>query len=237
MIAASLLLLVCCDASAFESYTVETKDTIDWRCGDTLIWRFPHADASTAASASERLNAAVRRKFRLQDIVVKHVDGKWALMVGSTKIISSEKSHARGSGMDPKTIALMWLSRIYDAAGKSFADPLTDRYRLKGEHVLTSKVSWYGGRFIGRKCANGEIFTDTHLSAAAKSLPFGTLVRVTLASGKKSVIVRITDRFREHNGRALDISTAAADILGIKRAGVASVKLEVIGRVDVIGGR
>ncbi len=73
-------------------------------------------------------------------------------------------------------------------------------------------------------------------SAAAKNLPFGTLVRVTVPATKKSIVVRVTDRFSEHKGRALDISSAAADLLGIKRAGVANVQIQVIGRVDKIGG-
>ncbi len=129
----------------------------------------------------------------------------------------------------------MWLTRLYDAVGRMHAAPLNDRYKLKGGYDITSRVSWYGGKFIGRKSASGEIFTDTHMSAAAKSLPFGTLVRVTVPATKKSVVVRVTDRFAEHKGRALDISSAAADLLGIKRAGVANVQIQVIGRVDKIG--
>ena len=95
----------------------------------------------------------------------------------------------------------------------------------------------YGGKLIGRKFANGERFTESHLSAAAKNLPFGTLVKITRAANGRSVVVRITDRFAEHKNRLLDISQAAAELLCIKDMGVAKVMVSVIGRVDKVGGR
>ncbi|MCL2684690.1 MAG: septal ring lytic transglycosylase RlpA family protein, partial [Synergistaceae bacterium] len=61
-------------------------------------------------------------------------------------------------------------------------------------------MSWYSEKFIGRKFANGERVTRTHLAAAARTLPFGTLVKVTAPSGR-SVVVRITDRFPGRKNR------------------------------------
>ncbi|MDR3322420.1 MAG: septal ring lytic transglycosylase RlpA family protein, partial [Synergistaceae bacterium] len=106
-----------------------------------------------------------------------------------------------------------------------------------GSFEVDTSVSWYGGKFVGKKFANGEQFTDSHLTAAAQNLPFGTLVKVTTPATGKSVVVRITDRFKERKNRVLDISQAAADLLGIKGMGVAKARIQVIGRVDLIGGK
>ena len=224
-------------AHAWPSTALREKDAVAWKVGDVLVWRFPVADEATVRAVSDRFNAAYKKGFRLTDLKVRKHNGKWMLYAGNTALLAAAKEHARGAGTDPRTIGVMWLTRLYDAMGKMHAAPLGDRYKLKGGFVVTSRISWYGGKFVGRKCANGEVFTETHMSAAAKNLPFGTLVRVTVPATKKSVVVRVTDRFSEHKGRALDISSAAADLLGIKRAGVVSAQLQVIGRVDKIGGK
>lgn len=225
-----------CAASAYPSMVVSGKETADWRVGEVLIWRFPKADADKAVKISDRFDELFAKGFLLEELHIKHLSGKWTLMRGKDALLAAEKSFTRGS-MDEKMMSTVWLSRLYEAIGAMYAEPLTDRYKIKGGHRIDSKVSWYGGRFLGRKCANGEIFTDTHISAAAKSLPFGTLVKVTVPSTGRSVVVRITDRFAEHKGRALDLSTAAADILKIKRMGIAPVRIEVIGRVGKAGGK
>ena len=233
----ALLFFFALPAHAWPSTTSRDKDTVIWKFGDVLIWRFPAGDEAAVRAMSDRLNAAYKRGFRLVDLKVRKHDGKWTLYVGNTALLAAAKGHARGAGTDPRTIGTMWLARLYDAVGRMHAAPLGDRYKLKGGYSIASRISWYGGKFVGRKCANGEIFTETHMSAAAKNLPFGTLVRVTIPSTKKSVVVRVTDRFSEHKGRALDLSSAAAELLGIKRAGVANAQIQVIGRVDKIGGK
>jgi rare lipoprotein A len=89
-------------------------------------------------------------------------------------------------------------------------------------------ASWYGGKFQGRKTANGEIFDTNKLTAAHKTLSFGTKVRVTETESGKSVIVRINDRGPFVEDRIIDLSKAAADIIGLTSQGVAKVKLEVV---------
>jgi rare lipoprotein A len=231
----AFLLFLAVPVQAWPSTTHREKNTLAWKVGDVLIWRFPAADDPAVRAASDRFNAAYKKGFRLADLRVRKHDGKWILYAGGAPLITAKKEHARGAGTDPKTIGVTWLSRIYDAVGGMHAAPLGERYKLKGGYRISSRVSWYGGKFIGRKFANGEVFTDTHMTAAAKNLPFGTLVRVTIPSTKRSVVLRVTDRFAEHKGRALDISSSAADILGIKRAGIANAQIQVIGRVDKIG--
>jgi rare lipoprotein A len=89
-------------------------------------------------------------------------------------------------------------------------------------------ASWYGGKFQGRRTASGEIF-DTHLlTAAHRSLPFGTRVRVTSLENGRSVEVRINDRGPFVAGRVIDLSLAAARAIGLAGRGVAAVRLEVL---------
>jgi rare lipoprotein A len=89
-------------------------------------------------------------------------------------------------------------------------------------------ASWYGGKFQGRKTASGEIFDTNKLTAAHKSLAFGTKVRVTDAENGKSVIVRINDRGPFVEERIIDLSRAAADSIGLTPRGVGKVRLEVV---------
>ena len=92
----------------------------------------------------------------------------------------------------------------------------------------TGKASWYGGRWIGRKTASGEIYEEGDMTAAHKTLPFGTRVRVTDQMTGESTVVRINNRGPFVKGRVIDLSEAAASELGMKNRGVARVKLEVL---------
>ena len=87
-------------------------------------------------------------------------------------------------------------------------------------------ASWYGPGFQGRRTASGEIFDTYELTAAHKTLPFGTLLKVTNLGNEKSVIVRVNDRGPFVKGRIIDLSYAAKSELSID--GVAEVKIEVI---------
>jgi len=95
------------------------------------------------------------------------------------------------------------------------------------------KSSWYGPGFHGRITANGEIYDQMALTAAHKSLKFGTLLKVTNPRNGKTVVVRINDRGPYIEGRDLDLSKAAAIELGLMKRGVARMKVEEI-RVDGI---
>ena len=85
------------------------------------------------------------------------------------------------------------------------------------------KASWYGPGLHGRVTANGERFNTNALTAAHKTLPFGTKVKVTNARTGKSVVVRINDRGPYAHGRVIDLSKASARAIGIM--GVADVAL------------
>lgn len=89
-------------------------------------------------------------------------------------------------------------------------------------------ASYYGKRFHGRLTANGERFNMNAMTAAHKTLPFGTRVRVTHARNGKSVVVRINDRGPFIRGRTIDLSRAAAQRIGMISSGHARVKLAII---------
>lgn len=91
-------------------------------------------------------------------------------------------------------------------------------------------ASWYGGHFHGRRAADGSRFNKHEHTAAHKTLPFGTLVRVTNKNNGKACIVKITDRGPFVSGRVIDLSKAAASTIGMLSSGVAPVQIEVISR-------
>jgi hypothetical protein len=89
-------------------------------------------------------------------------------------------------------------------------------------------ASWYGPGFYGRRTASGAIHTGTALTAAHRSLPFGTLVRVTNLENGRRVLVVIDDRGPFLRGRIIDLSVAAARRLGMVRDGVVLVQIQVL---------
>jgi rare lipoprotein A len=92
------------------------------------------------------------------------------------------------------------------------------------------EASWYGPEFHGRITANGERYNMLLMTAAHRTLPFNTLVRVTNLENSRSAVVRINDRGPFLKGRILDLSYTAARALGANTAGVIHVKLEVVGK-------
>jgi rare lipoprotein A len=93
---------------------------------------------------------------------------------------------------------------------------------------FTGVASWYGPGFHGNRSASGEVFNQNALTAAHRSLPFGTQVRVTNLNTGQSVVVRITDRGPFSGRRVIDLSAGAARVIGLIQAGVAPVRLEVL---------
>lgn len=88
------------------------------------------------------------------------------------------------------------------------------------------EASWYGPGLYGNRTANGEVLRPGTLTAAHRTLPFGTLVRVTNLANGRSTVVRINDRGPFHGGRVIDLAHGAASELGVVASGTASVRLE-----------
>jgi len=90
-------------------------------------------------------------------------------------------------------------------------------------------ASWYGPGYHGNRTSNGEIYDQEALTAAHASFVFGTRVKVTLLSTRRSVVLRINDRFPNHKGRIIDVSRAAARTIGLIGPGTGRVRVEVVG--------
>ncbi|MBI4411811.1 MAG: septal ring lytic transglycosylase RlpA family protein, partial [Deltaproteobacteria bacterium] len=99
---------------------------------------------------------------------------------------------------------------------------------VESGEVLVGGASWYGPGFHGRKTANGERF-DTHaMTAAHKTLPFGTYLAVTNPENDKTVLVRVNDRGPYIRGRIIDLSYAAAKAIDMIKKGTAEVVAKVL---------
>lgn len=96
------------------------------------------------------------------------------------------------------------------------------------EHLAEGEASYYGAELAGNRTASGEIFDPSELTAAHRTLPMGTMLRVTNQSNGKSVIVRVNDRGPFVKRRIVDISRAAAEEISMVRAGKAMVSLELL---------
>jgi rare lipoprotein A len=92
--------------------------------------------------------------------------------------------------------------------------------------VETGKASYYGPGFDGKKTASGEIFHQNDLTAAHKTIPFGTVVKIKNLSNGKTVKVRINDSGPYAKGRIIDLSTGAAQEINLTQAGVAEVQIK-----------
>ncbi len=132
-------------------------------------------------------------------------------------------------------------SSLKDAVVK--AEPLSSmgnpkRYTVLGKEYQVMRhaagfkqegfASWYGMKFHGHATSNGEIYDVYQMTAAHKTLPLPSYVKVTRKDNQESVIVRVNDRGPFHEGRIIDLSYSAAVKLGIHKSGTAAVSMEVI---------
>lgn len=114
-------------------------------------------------------------------------------------------------------------SKPYTVLGKSYLPLFTGKgYEAIGE------ASWYGQKFHGHLTSNGEVYDMFAMTAAHKTLPLPSYVKVTNLANEKTVIVRVNDRGPFHGNRIIDLSFAAAKKIGTYNSGVSKVKIEVI---------
>ncbi|HUG60937.1 MAG TPA: septal ring lytic transglycosylase RlpA family protein, partial [Methylomirabilota bacterium] len=129
----------------------------------------------------------------------------------------------------PKGGGRTMVGKPYKVAGKRYVPRLEPNYSKVG------LASWYGNAFHGRKTANGEVFDSEHLSAAHPTMPLPSYARVTSVTTGRSVVVRVNDRGPFHSSRLIDISRRTAEVIGVRSAGIAKVKVEYIGPAPTHG--
>jgi rare lipoprotein A len=113
----------------------------------------------------------------------------------------------------------------YERAQGGYPDKVESR---ESGHTQTGMISYYGGKFHGRKTASGERFDKNAMTAAHRSLSFGTRLKVTNLDNGRSVEVTVNDRGPFAHGRILDLSEAAAKELGMIGKGTVKARIEVL---------
>jgi rare lipoprotein A len=129
-----------------------------------------------------------------------------------------------------RTINTIWLcaALLTGAISGSALAAGTGTTAISAPKTEAGLASYYHDKYHGRQTASGEIFNTNEFTAAHRTLAFGTVVRVTHAESRRSVVVRINDRGPFISGRVIDLSRAAARELGIEKAGLAKVNVEII---------
>ena len=134
----------------------------------------------------------------------------------------AEYSNNRDYDVKGKYTGYYKVGKPYKINGITYYPQEYDHYKEIG------LASWYGDDFHNKKTANGEIFNMHDMTAAHKTLPLPSIVRVTNLENDRSVIVRVNDRGPFVDNRLIDLSKRAADELGFKHKGVMSVRVELL---------
>ena len=127
---------------------------------------------------------------------------------------------------------IVLVARSYSPASgdvKLLIDKVVDMdFSPTPENPYQGMASYYSDEYVGRRTSSGQVFSQYRMTAAHKTLPLGTKVRVTDLENHKQVVVTINDRGPFRPGRIIDLTKAAAQKLGMLNSGVADVRLEVI---------
>ena len=127
-------------------------------------------------------------------------------------------------------LPILFASIVLAGACAQRKAPSSSPASIEHHRAETGKASWYGKAHQGKRTASGERFDMHALTAAHRTLPFGTIVRVTDLKNGKSVNVRINDRGPFHHDRIIDLSYEAARKLGFVERGTARVEVVVVER-------
>ncbi len=142
----------------------------------------------------------------------------WACGEDKTRIPYDAPGYVKGKAVHP-TIK---IGKPYRVMGKKYYPEYDPTYNETG------LASWYGPNFHGKMTANGEKFNQWAMTAAHKTLPLPSMVRVTDLKTDRSIIVRLNDRGPFADGRIIDLSRAAAEALGVRARGLAKVRVEYL---------
>lgn len=180
--------------------------------GSTIILRHAQDTIKTLPKAVITAQERLRRKGRALVRVVLATAFLWLTTLFSIGIqLTASVTQAKESAKK-RTKGQMKLRKVSEAS----------------RNTIQGVASWYGKGFHGRKTASGVRFNQDAMMAAHKTLPFGTIIRVTNKSNNRSCYVEVTDRGPYIKGREIDLSRAAAIELGFTKAGTAQVSMEIV---------
>lgn len=185
---------------------------------------------------ADRLNTLLENDAQAVSKLRPGLDnGIAVIQTEDTTIATVDRLTASDNNEEPLKLSLLYTNRLRQSlGGKSLDEQVLSSisqpepsYRGTGK-VQTGMASWYGPYFHGRRAADGSRFNQYAMTAAHKTLPFGTLVRVVNQRTKKACLVKITDRGPYAHGRVIDLSRGAAGAIGMLGSGVAPVSIEVV---------
>ncbi len=186
-----------------------------------------------ATKIAQRLEQVLRDSKAPLDLLQPGlVDGTPAGKLGDRVLFTVSKQVADQWNCNPEMLAIQWINDLRVALAKAplpLAEAQAKMYSLKptGQYI-EGMASWYGPYFHGRQTATGETFNQNDFTAAHRSLPFDTYLKVTNVANGKSVIVRVNDRGPYFEDRTLDLSREAAHYLDSETHGVVSVEAEIM---------
>lgn len=182
------------------------------------------ADSITVSWDDQQKDSTQRNRFviRANRVAIALIDNN-TLLPDSTR--NPEKDALQATN---RLRRVLGAAPLREVGGQPSSSPAQEISFGSIRMQLTGFASWYGPGFHGNPSASGERFNQYALTAAHRTLPFGTRVVVTNLDNGQSVVVRINDRGPFHGNRLIDLSTGAARVLGLIQSGVARVRLDVI---------
>jgi rare lipoprotein A len=217
-------------------------DDVAARIGDHALRMGEHAVSTVRIiiTAEERLRQRIRAVARVALATIFFaITGLISLGANVTIALAKKVTQSRGSNSVTSEVRAISTLTNKAALPRSPKRHFNHRAKLaarkpKGPQ-MRGVASWYGNEFHNRKTASGVLFDTLSMMAAHRSLPFGTLVRVTNLRNHQSCVVEITDRGPFSHGRIIDLSHAAAEQIGMMESGIARVQLEVVGHAAPFG--
>gem|GEM_PF-1940481 len=200
-----------------------------------------------AKSLVSRINLFISKKGDPKTILPGFQDGFAIGRANNEPLFTADSKVAESMHITNAELTRQWVNNIRTALGApkfvrdnsliasrsgistAFSRKYTEVEKTTGKEQF-GVASWYGGLFHGRRAADGSRFNTYNFTAAHKTLPFGSMVRVTNLRNSKTCIVKITDRGPFIPGRIIDLSSAAAKEIGIFSSGISRVKLQLISR-------
>lgn len=180
-----------------------------------LLLAFCVAFSSTSFAATKKSNVKPK-----QAVTLKVKSAKKAVKPKTArKAVSTKKIVAKKKAVLNKKIATL---------AKANKSTKTTKSTGTRKYLQSGVASYYATMFVGRRTANGEIYSHDKLTAAHRTLPFGTYLEVTNQRNGRKVIVRVNDRGPYAKGRVIDLSKSAARKIGIVHSGLGRVKLSII---------
>jgi rare lipoprotein A (peptidoglycan hydrolase) len=228
-----------------------------WQCAVPLDqpWSQPHSNVSQvwvrgclmaalpdrdqAQRMGDRLSEALLRfDVATVPLTISRENGQPVVHLGKVVLFTVTAELAQNYDLHRDELAVQWLNNVRQMLGRppmTIAQVQTQMYGLDDTgNTLDGTASWYGPYFHGRQTANGEIFDQEDLTAAHRTLPLGTFLRVTNRKNGQSVVVRINDRgpyIDEEDYRIVDLSHRAAKVLGSDDKGVVPIEAVVLSPV------